>query len=72
MKKIEIDEKKIIIYEDGSIRIPVKDMHLCLDSKDIALLYEKSKKALTKRELDCQDYCSEGSRHFFVYSTGNV
>ena len=72
MTKIEIDGKRIVIYEDGSIRIPVKDMHLCLDFTEIALLYEKSKKALTKRELDCENYCGEDCRHFPVYSTGNV
>ena len=50
MKKIEIDEKTLIIYEDGSIRIPHKDIHLCLDFMDIALLYKESKKALNDSE----------------------
>jgi hypothetical protein len=72
MKEIEIDGKRIIIFEDGSIRIAAKGMQLCLDSKDIALLYQKSKKALIKREIDCEDYCGEGSQHFPIYSTGNV
>ena len=53
MKKIEIDGKKLIIYEDGSIRIPHKDMHLCLDFMDIAFLYKESKKALNQRESEC-------------------
>ena len=43
MKKLEIDGKKLIIYEDGSVRIPHNDMHLCLDFMDIAFLYEESK-----------------------------
>ena len=72
MKKIEIDGNKIITYEDGSIRIAVSDKQLCLDSTDIALLYEQSKKALTKKDIDCEDYCGEDNRHFAVSSIGNV
>jgi hypothetical protein len=55
MKKIKIDGKKLIIYEDGSVRIPHNDMHLCLDFMDIALLYEESKKALNERKSDHKD-----------------
>ena len=55
MKKIEIDGKKLIIYEDGSIRIPHKDMHLCLDFMDIALLYKESRKALNDKEPGCKN-----------------
>ena len=44
MKKIDIDGSNIIIYEDGSIRIPHRDMHLCLDFTDISFLYKESKK----------------------------
>ena len=50
MKKVEIDGKKLIIYEDGSIRIPYKDMQLCLDLMDIAFLYNESMIALNARE----------------------
>jgi hypothetical protein len=49
MKKVEIDGQKIIIFEDGSIRIPHKDIHLCLDVLDIAFLYKESKKALNEK-----------------------
>jgi len=49
MKKVEIDGTELIIYEDGSIRIPHKDKHLCLDVKDISFLYKESKKALYDR-----------------------
>ena len=52
MNKVEIDGKKLIIYEDGSIRIPYEDIHLCLDFMDIALLYEESKKALSESAPD--------------------
>ena len=52
MKTVEIDGKKLIIYEDGSIRIPNKDMQLCLDLMDIAFLYNESMKALNAREPD--------------------
>ncbi|MGD2016192.1 MAG: hypothetical protein PVG84_20780 [Desulfobacterales bacterium] len=55
MKKLEIDGKKLIIYEDGSVRIPHNDTHLCLDFMDIALLYEESKKALNERQFDRKD-----------------
>ena len=55
MKKLQIDGKKLIIYEDGSVRIPHNDMHLCLDSMDIARLYKESKEALNAREFDCKD-----------------
>jgi len=55
MKKVEIDGKTLIIYEDGSIRIPHKGMHLCLDLMDIALLYKESKKALNEREPNRTD-----------------
>jgi hypothetical protein len=55
MKKIEIDGKKLIIYEDGSIRIPHKDMHLCLDFMDIVSLYNESMKARNEREPDSKD-----------------
>ena len=50
MKEVEIDGRRLIIYEDGSIRIPVKDMHLCLDPIDITFLYKESKKALMERQ----------------------
>jgi hypothetical protein len=52
MKEVEIDGKKLIIYEDGSIRIPNEDIHLCLDFMDIALLYKESKKALNESAPD--------------------
>jgi hypothetical protein len=52
MKKLEIDGKKLIIYEDGSIRIPHEDIHLCLDFMDITLLYKESKKALNESAPD--------------------
>ena len=55
MKKIQIDGKKLIIYEDGSIRIPHNDMPLCLDFMDIALLYKESKKALNDQKSDIKD-----------------
>jgi hypothetical protein len=55
MKKLEIDGKKLIIYEDGSVRILHDDLHLCLDFMDIALLYEESKKALNDRQFDRKD-----------------
>jgi len=55
MKKVEIDGKELIIYEDGSIRIPQKNIHLCLDFMDIALLFKESKKALNRREYDRKD-----------------
>jgi hypothetical protein len=55
MKKLEIDGKKLIIYEDGSVRIPHNDMHLCLDFMDIARLYEESKKALNERQFGRKD-----------------
>jgi hypothetical protein len=55
MKKLKIDGKKLIIYEDGSVRIPHNDMHLCLDFMDIARLYEASKKALNERQFDRKD-----------------
>jgi hypothetical protein len=55
MKKVEIDGKKLIIYEDGSIRIPYKDMQLCLDLMDIEFLYNESMKALNARGLDRKD-----------------
>jgi hypothetical protein len=55
MKKLEIDGKELIIYEDGSVRIPQNDMHLCLDFMDIARLYKESKEALNKRAFDCKD-----------------
>ena len=55
MKKLEIDGKKMIIYEDGSVRIPHNDMHLCLDFMDIARLYNESKEALNERAFDCKD-----------------
>ena len=41
MKKLEIDGKELIIYEDGSVRIPQNDMHLCLDFMDISRLYKE-------------------------------
>jgi hypothetical protein len=46
MKKVEIEGKNFFVYEDGSIRIPYEEMHLCLDLKDIAVLCQASKKAL--------------------------
>ena len=49
MKEVEIDGKILIIYEDGSIRIPHKDMHLCLDFVDISFLYKASRIALEER-----------------------
>ena len=52
MKKLEIDGKKLIIYEDGSVRILHNDMHLCLDFMDVTRLYEESKKALDERQFD--------------------
>ena len=55
MKKVEIDGKRLIIYEDGSIRIPHKDMHLCLDFMDIAFLYNESMKALNEGAPDSKD-----------------
>ena len=55
MKKIEIDGKELIIYEDGSIRIPYKDNHLCLDFMDIAILFKESKKSLNQRESNRKD-----------------
>jgi hypothetical protein len=55
MKKIEIDGIKPIIYEDGSIRIPVKDMHVCSDPMDITFLYKESKKALIERQLEVKE-----------------
>ena len=55
MKKLEIDGKKLIIYEDGSIRIPHNDMQLCLDFMDIARLYKESKEALNERPFDSKD-----------------
>ena len=55
MKKLEIDGKKMIIYEDGSVRILHDDLHHCLDFMDIALLYEESKKALNDRQFDRKD-----------------
>ena len=55
MKKVEIEGKNFFVYEDGSIRIPHEEMQLCLDLKDIALLYQESKKALIERELDRED-----------------
>ena len=55
MKKVEIDGKKLIIYEDGSIRIPYKDMQLCLDLMDIAFLYNESMIALNARDPDRKD-----------------
>ena len=55
MKKLEIDGIKLIIYEDGSIRIPHNDMHLCLDFMDIAILFKESKKSLNQRESNRKD-----------------
>ena len=55
MKKLEIDGKKLIVYEDGSVRIPLNDMHLCLDFMDIARLYKESKEALKARAFDGKD-----------------
>jgi hypothetical protein len=55
MKEVEIDGKRLIIYEDGSIRIPHKDMHLCLDFMDIAFLYNESMKALNERAPDSKN-----------------
>ena len=55
MKEVQLDRKKLIIDEDGSIRIPYKDMHLCLDFMDIARLYKESKEALNERAFDCKD-----------------
>jgi hypothetical protein len=55
MKKVEIDGKRLIIYEDGSIRISHKDMHLCLDFIDIAFLYDESMKALNEGAPDSKD-----------------
>jgi hypothetical protein len=55
MKEVEIDGKRLIIYEDGSIRIPHKDMHLCLDFMDIAFLYNESMKALNEGAPDRKD-----------------
>jgi hypothetical protein len=52
MKKVEIEGKNFFVYEDGSIRIPHEEMHFCLDLKDIAVLYQASKKALIERELN--------------------
>ena len=52
MKEVEIDGKIIIIYEDGSIRIPHKDMPLCLDFVDISFLYKESKIAIEERSLN--------------------
>ena len=55
MKKIEIDGKELIIYEDGSIRIPHKDIHFCLDFTDIALLFNEAQKALIRRDNYSKD-----------------
>lgn len=52
MKNIEIDGKKLVIYEDGSIRIPHKDINLCFDFMDIALLFKEAKNALNQSGLD--------------------
>jgi hypothetical protein len=49
MKEVEIDGKTLIIYEDGSIRIPHKDMPLCLDFVDISFLYRESRIAIEQR-----------------------
>lgn len=66
MKKLEIDGKKLIIYEDGSVRIPHNDMPLCLDFMDIALLYKESKKALNERKPDRNDTDREVTRSVYV------
>lgn len=50
MKGAEIDKKIIVIYEDGSVRIPHEGMHLCLDLADIEFLYNESKNALNRAE----------------------
>ena len=55
MKTVEIDGKKLIIYEDSSISIPYKDMQLCLDLRDIAFLNNESMKALNARDPDRKD-----------------
>ena len=52
MKNIEVDGKKLVIYEDGSIRIPHKDINLCFDFMDIELLFKEAKIALNQREFD--------------------
>ena len=55
MKRVKLDGKQINIYEDGSIRIPYKDMQLCLDPMDVVFLYNESKKALNERKADGKD-----------------
>ena len=55
MKKVEIDGKRLIIYEDGSIRIPHKDTHICLDFIDIEFLFNESIKALNEGAPDSKD-----------------
>ena len=66
MKELEIDGKKLIIYQDGSVRIPHNDMHLCLDFMDIAFLYEESKKALNEREPNRNDIDRKVKRPIYV------
>jgi len=66
MKKLEIDGKKLIIYEDGSVRIPHNDMHLCLDFMDIAFLYEESKKALNEQEPERKDNDRKVERSIYL------
>jgi len=43
MKKFEIGGKQIIVYEDGSIKIPLNNEHFCLDKEDIEQLFKKIK-----------------------------
>jgi len=42
MKTVRIDGETILIYEDGSIKIPHNGMQLCLDWMDIELMYKES------------------------------
>lgn len=72
MKKVDIEGKTFIIYEDGSIRIPVKDTHLCLDFMDIAFLYEKSKKALLERNRDRKNTRRSNGQYYHLNSIGNA
>jgi hypothetical protein len=60
MKEAEIDKKIILIYEDGSVRIPHEGMHLCLDLTDIEFIYNESKKALNRTDAKFENsHCIE-------------
>jgi hypothetical protein len=47
--------KRIMIFEDGSLLIRQGDFFLCLDHKDIKLLSNELKKALSSAKLDKKD-----------------